>query len=78
MDAFVGQVLSELEEDGLLENTIVFFFSDHGDGLPRMKRWVYDSGLHVPLIVRWPDGRGAGSVNEELISFIDFAPPCCH
>jgi len=74
MDEFVGNILSELEEDGLLENTIVFFFSDHGDGLPRMKRWVYDSGLHVPLIIRWPDGYGAGTVNDELISFIDFAP----
>ena len=74
MDQFVGNILSDLEEDGLLENTIVFFFSDHGDGLPRMKRWLYDSGLHVPLIIRWPDGRGAGTTSEELISFVDFAP----
>ena len=74
MDDFVGNIMDQLEEDGLLDNTIVFFFSDHGDGLPRMKRWLYDSGLHVPLIIRWPDGRGAGSINDELISFIDFAP----
>ena len=74
MDAFVGNILAELEEDGLLENTIVFFFSDHGDGLPRMKRWLYDSGLHVPLIIRWPGSEGAGTISEELISFIDFAP----
>ncbi|MBX2821951.1 MAG: sulfatase-like hydrolase/transferase [Rhodothermaceae bacterium] len=74
MDEFVGTILDELEEDGLLDNTIVFFFSDHGDGLPRMKRWTYDSGLHVPLIIRWPDGSGAGTVNDELVSFIDFAP----
>ncbi len=74
MDQWVGSILEELEEANLLENTIIFFFSDHGDGLPRMKRWVYDSGLHVPLIVKWPDGRGAGTVNDELVSFVDFAP----
>ena len=74
MDEQVGTLLDELEQAGLMDNTIIFFFSDHGDGLPRMKRWIYDSGLHVPLIVRWPDGRGAGTTNEELVSFVDFAP----
>ncbi len=74
MDALVGRVLDELEEDGLAESTIVFFFSDHGDGLPRMKRWVYDSGLRVPLLVRFPDGSGAGTTRGELVSFVDFAP----
>ena len=58
MDGQVGAVLRQLEEDGLAESTVVFFFSDHGDGLPRTKRWVYDSGLHVPFLVRFPDGRG--------------------
>ncbi|MEZ4699939.1 MAG: sulfatase-like hydrolase/transferase [Rhodothermales bacterium] len=74
MDAQVGQVLRELEEDGLMDRTVVFFFSDHGDGMPRMKRWVYDSGLRVPLIIRWPDGRHAGAVNDRMVSFVDFAP----
>ncbi len=74
MDEQVGQVLHELQEDGLLHRTVVFFFSDHGDGLPRMKRWPYDSGLRVPLIVRWPDGAGAGTVDPRLVSFVDFAP----
>lgn len=74
MDARVGEILDELEGDGLRESTLVFFFSDHGDGLPRAKRWVYDSGIRVPLIVRFPDGREAGSVNDELVSFVDFAP----
>jgi len=73
-DAMVGRVLGELAEDGLARGTIVFFFSDHGDGLPRMKRWVYDSGLRVPLIVRFPDGEGAASSTDELVSFVDFAP----
>src|SRR5690606_11819837 len=54
MDAQAGDILRQLEEDGLADNTLVFFFSDHGAGLPRAKRWMYDSGLHAPLIVRWP------------------------
>ncbi len=72
MDAQVGEILQQLEDDGLAENTIVFFWSDHGDGLPRMKRWLYDSGLHVPLIIRIPglDAR----VDDQLISFVDLAP----
>ena len=52
MDHRTGELLGQLEEDGLAENTIVFFYSDHGTGLPRHKRWLYDSGIHVPLIVR--------------------------
>lgn len=74
MDKWVGEMMDQLEADGLLDNTIVFFFSDHGDGLPRAKRWVYDSGIQSPLIVRWPDGKGAGTVNRDLVSFVDFAP----
>ena len=55
MDAEVGAVLAKLEEDGLADDTLVVFMTDHGDGLPRAKRWTYDSGLHVPLVVRWPE-----------------------
>ncbi|MDP6447623.1 MAG: sulfatase [Pirellulaceae bacterium] len=74
LDQFVSERLAELDEDGVADNTIVFFFSDHGDGLPRMKRWVYDSGIRVPLLVRFPDRRGAGATNGELVSFVDLAP----
>ncbi len=74
VDQWVGEMLAQLKADGLMDKTIVFFYSDHGDGLPRSKRWVYDSGIKVPLIIRWPDGKGAGTVNDELVSFIDFAP----
>ncbi len=74
LDAWVGEKLAELEAEGLSDSTIVFFFSDHGDGLPRCKRWVYDSGTWVPLIVRYPDGRLSGSVDEGLMSFVDLAP----
>lgn len=74
LDKWVGERLAELDAEGLADDTIVFFFSDHGDGLPRHKRWVYDSGTHVPLIVRWPDGRRAGDVEDRLVSFVDLAP----
>lgn len=77
MDHQVGDVLAQLEEDGLADETIVFFFSDHGRGLTRGKRWLYDSGLHAPLIVRQPGRDGwiaAGKTNDELTAFVDMAP----
>jgi arylsulfatase A-like enzyme len=74
VDYRVGDILRELEEKGLATNTVVLFFGDHGRGLPRSKRWVYDSGLHVPLLARWPGTIQPGSVREDLVSFIDFAP----
>ncbi len=70
----VGKIMAALREDGVLDNTIVIVTSDHGDGLPRMKRAIYDSGIRVPLMVRFPDKSGAGSAREELISFVDLAP----
>ncbi len=74
MDAWVGERIAELEKQGLLDSTIVMFFSDHGVGLPRGKRNVYHSGMRVPLIVRFPDGKSAGTTDERLVSFIDWAP----
>jgi N-sulfoglucosamine sulfohydrolase len=74
MDSIVGTIMRQLEEDGLLENTIVFFFSDHGSGLPWYKREVYDRGLRAPMIVRFPNRQDAGAARSELISFIDLAP----
>ena len=74
MDAWVGRVLARLDADGLADSTVVFFYSDHGDGLPRAKRWVYDAGLRVPLVVRWPGRLPAGEVRDELVSFVDLAP----
>ncbi len=74
VDQQIGDILKVLEEQGLVENTLVFFFGDHGRGLPRGKRWVYDSGIHVPLIIRWPGQIKPGSVREDLVCFIDFAP----
>jgi len=74
MDARVGDILKELEEDGLLENTIVFWYSDHGGPLPRQKRLLYDSGLKVPLIIKFPGSLYQGQRDGRMISFIDLAP----
>lgn len=74
MDQQVGEILDQLEEDGLLESTIIFWYSDHGGPLPRQKRMLYDSGMHLPLIVRFPDQSRAGEIDDQLISFVDFKP----
>ncbi|MBM3746064.1 MAG: DUF229 domain-containing protein [Acidobacteria bacterium] len=80
MDYQVGDRLKEIEEAGLLEDTIIFFWGDHGVGLPRAKRWLYESSTHVPLVARMPAkfraaGQGRpGSTDSQLISFIDLAP----
>lgn len=79
MDVWAGEHLDALKEAGQLENTIVIYWSDHGVGLPRAKRWLYDSGTRIPFIVHVPDGlrdwaRLASGDNGELVSSVDFAP----
>ena len=74
MDRQVGAVLKQLEDDGLLEKTIIFFYGDHGGPLPRQKRLIYDSGLNTPMIIRFPDRKRAGTRDARLVSFVDFAP----
>ena len=74
MDYTVADLLKQLEDDGLADNTVVFFWGDHGRGLPRAKRFVYDSGLRVPLIVRWPGQIKPGTVNDELVCLFDLGP----
>ncbi|MCZ8513878.1 sulfatase-like hydrolase/transferase [Paenibacillus filicis] len=73
-DEYVGEILRQLEEDGLTENTIVFLWSDHGEGLPRAKRWPYDAGIRVPLIVRWPGVLEEGQISEQMVSLVDLGP----
>ena len=70
-DYQVADILRELDEDGLANDTLVIFASDHGRGFPRAKRWAYDSGVQVPFMVRWPGRVAAGTVREDLVSFID-------
>jgi arylsulfatase A-like enzyme len=79
MDAQVGEIIAALAARGQLERTILIWTTDHGDPLPRAKRELYDSGIRVPLIVRWPeayrpDHLAPGAVDERLISFVDLAP----
>lgn len=80
MDIWAGERIQELKDEGVYENTIIMFWSDHGVGLPRAKRWLYDSGTHIPLVVRIPEsirqpGQGTpGTVDDELVSSLDFAP----
>ncbi|MEO0571459.1 MAG: sulfatase [Bacteroidota bacterium] len=74
MDAQVDAILSELKEDGLLDSTIVIWYTDHGGPLPRQKRLLYDSGTKVPMIIRFPNGQFAGQRDDRMISFIDLAP----
>jgi arylsulfatase A-like enzyme len=82
MDGLAGALLAELDAAGLAEDTIVFYYGDNGPGLPRSKRFVQDSGLHVPMIVHLPakyrhlapDGYDRGATSDRLIGFVDMAP----
>jgi arylsulfatase A-like enzyme len=71
-DRELGELLQQLEDDGLAESTYVFHWSDHGP-LPRGKRWPYDSGIRVPLIARGP-GIESAQVKDDLVSTIDLGP----
>ncbi|MGY8793524.1 MAG: family 16 glycoside hydrolase, partial [Woeseiales bacterium] len=80
MDKNVGRLLDQLEEDGLADDTIVFFYSDHGSGMPRHKRLLLDSGMRVALMVHFPKKyqhlapAAPGTRLDRLVSFVDFAP----
>jgi arylsulfatase A-like enzyme len=80
MDRQVGDILRKLDEEGVADDTIVFYYSDHAGILPRSKRFLYDTGTHVPLIVRFGknvqhlDPRPAGSRTDELVSLLDLGP----
>lgn len=82
VDKVAGEHLRELAAAGLTESTIVFYWGDHGSGMPRSKRWPGNSGLHVPLIVYIPESFAqlrpvdyvAGGVSNRPVSFVDFAP----
>ena len=82
MDGQFGRRIVELEEAGLAQDTIVFFFGDNGSGMPRSKRWPYNSGLHVPLIIHVPPGLRdcapkdytPGGASDRMVGFVDLAP----
>lgn len=80
MDAHAGRILAELEHDGLLDDTIVFFWPDHGQGIPRGKRTLWDTGLKVPLVVRFPEKyrrlapAASGAKCDRLVYLMDLGP----
>ena len=74
MDRQVGEIISDLEKNDLLDKTIIFFWSDHGGNLLRQKRAVGNSGLKVPLIIRFPDGFRSGEVDNRIVSLMDLGP----
>lgn len=74
MDNQVGQIISELDSANLLDSTIIFWYTDHGGPLPRQKRTLFDSGLRAPMIIRFPHQQQAGTIDTQLLSFVDFKP----
>lgn len=81
MDAWIGKILQELDESGEAENTIVFYYGDHGGVLARSKRFLYDTGTRVPFIVRIPEKykylfpeKKPGSEIDRLVGFVDLVP----
>ena len=81
MDGEFGALFEMLAADGLADDTIVFFFGDNGHGIPGGKIWLWDEGIHVPLLVRFPakwahlaGALGVRGVSDRFVSFVDFAP----
>jgi hypothetical protein len=82
MDGQAGGILADLRKDGLADDTIVIFFGDHGSGMPRSKRWPYNSGLNVSIVVHLPEKFAhlaapeyrAGAQTDRLVGFVDLAP----
>ena len=72
-DREVGKLLDRLDAEGIADRTAVFFWTDHGVSHARGKQFLYEEGIHVPLIVRLPDGAEAGTVRDDLVSHIDVA-----
>lgn len=73
-DILLGELISQLKEDGVWDNTIIVVWSDHGEGLPRAKRTPYDSGTRIPLLVRAPGITSNGETTDQLVSLLDLAP----
>ena len=74
LDKKIGKILRRLEDEGLADSTVVFFWGDHGRAMVRGKQFLYEGGIRIPLIVRWPGRIQPGTVSDELVSAVDFAP----
>jgi arylsulfatase A-like enzyme len=73
VDRYVGDILTRLEQEGIAENTLIFFMGDNGSCLFRGKQFLYEGGIRVPLLVRWPGNIAPGTVRDDLISGVDLA-----
>ncbi|MCU0914803.1 MAG: sulfatase-like hydrolase/transferase [Planctomycetes bacterium] len=74
LDTEIGVALQWLEKEGMARNTMVMYFGDNGQCHVRGKQWLYEGGIHIPMIIRWPDHIQPGTVVDDLVSTIDFAP----
>lgn len=74
LDDQIGEIIADLKEDGLYENSIIFFYGDHGGPFPRHKRALYETGTKVPMFIKFPQNEKAGTFDDRFISFIDLAP----
>lgn len=73
-DQHFGEIVARLKHEGLYDNTIIVVTADHGIALPRAKQFLYNEGLHIPLIIRWPGAVKPGTVDKRLVSNIDLVP----
>lgn len=74
LDDQIGAVISDLKEDGLYDRSVIFFYADHGGPFPRHKRALYETGTKVPMVIKFPQNKNAGTRDTRFISFIDLAP----
>lgn len=74
LDRQVGEIIRQLKEDGLYDNSYIFFYGDHGGPFPRYKRALYETGLKVPMVIKFPGNSDAGKQDDRFMSFIDLAP----
>ena len=74
IDAEVGEIVQRIKDAGVYDNTVIIFLTDHGISHARDKQFMYEGGIRVPMIVRFPDGRLAGTVRHDLAQQIDLAP----
>ena len=73
-DRDIGNIMARLKKEGVYDNTIIVITADHGIALPRAKQFIYDEGLHIPLIIRWPARIAPGDISEELVTNLDIVP----
>ncbi|APQ16222.1 sulfatase family protein [Maribacter hydrothermalis] len=74
LDNQIGKIIEQLKYDGLYNDTYIFFYGDHGGPFPRYKRALYDTGIKVPMVIKFPKNKNAGSTDDRLFNFIDLAP----